>query len=550
MAAAVLALAAGCAAEPPPPEPPNEPPPAVRAAPPPPPPVEGILCFRGGPRRDHAGRGEIPRGPVEVAWSRGVGGIGPWTGLGWTGQPLLAAWGAEALAGQEFLTPTPPRVEVVAAGLDGKVHFFDLDGGAPTRAPLAAQDAPIKGTPSLDPRGIPVLYVGQGLPGRDGGFHYRGISLVDGSVVLDLPGRRSRWGDRTLHPFRGWGAFDGNALVLPDRDLLLLGGENGLVYRVGLGLAGRPAGALTGPPGTLPAVVDPLTYHAVRPKWGGGEHDGTDRWAAGIESSVAFHGGVAYWTDNVGSLIGHDLDAGREVLRLDLGDDTDATPVIAVEDGRAYLYVGSEVDKRLPGRPLLAQGTAWLSKVDLARGTFAWRLGVSCWTQRGEDPLHDVNGGILSTVALGSGPSADLAFVATAREPTPAGGRLLAVRREAGPGGEPRIAWAAKLKGLSWSSPATDGRTVVVGDSAGWLHAFDAVRGEPLWDLPLGGAVESSPVFWEGDVVVGVRGGKVVRVRAAQPTAPALASPAPRATPAPREPLGGSPGSVPDSGPR
>ncbi len=493
----------------------------VPSPPPPPPPLDGVLCFRGGPRRDFAGSGTLPRGGVEILWKRSIGCIGEWCGLGWTGQPLLAAWGREAASLQSFLTPAPPRVEVIAAGLDGVVRFFDLDSGAPTRKELVAQDAPIKGTPSLDPRGLPVLFVGQGLKGKDGNWHYRAISLQKGETfgktLVDLPGSRRTWDGTALHPFRGWGAFDSNALLLPERDLLVEAGENGVLYRVKLGA--RPLGALVSQPGReeLPSLdapqVSPLTYSSAHPKWGPAEpRDGTDRFAAGIESSVAFHEGILYWTDNVGSLVGYHLDRQEEVLRLDLGDDTDATPVIAVEQGNPVLYVGSEVDKTVPGRPILAQGMARLSKVDLTTGRFVWRLEVPCWTERGEDPLHDLNGGILSTVALGQGPSQDLVFVATAREPNASGGRLLAVRREVGPDGNPVIAWAGKLKGFAWSSPATDGKTVVVGDSSGWLSAFDAPTGELLWTLFLGAAVESSPVFWGDALVVGARGGWVMRV--------------------------------------
>ena len=36
----------------------------------------------------------------------------------------------------------------------------------------------------------------------------------NGRVMLDIDGRKTRYGDEQLGPVRSWGAFDGNAVVL------------------------------------------------------------------------------------------------------------------------------------------------------------------------------------------------------------------------------------------------------------------------------------------------------------------------------------------------
>jgi len=466
---------------------------------------EGILRFRSTLRRDRQGIGHLPRSLPTVAWSQRVRCSNEWCGVGWTGQPLLVDWSDEARAVQPFAEPGGPAVEVVVGGLDGMVYFVDLDSGDPSRPAFRAQTASIKGTMSIDPRGPPLLYVGQGLSGHDRDWHYKVVSLIHNRALLDIPGSQRRFGGEPLAPTRSWGGADGNALILEDSDRFLLGGESGLVYRVDLGTdwEGQRIG--------LDPDIDPWTYHSVRPKYGNPDKlDGSSRWAPGIESSVALHDGVAYFADSLGSLIGLDHVSGEEVLRLDLGDDTDATPVISIEDGHPYLYVGTEVDKQVHGRPVRATGVMRFSKIDLEAKDFAWRLELPAWTWKKVDAKHDYNGGVLATAALGFGPSAGLVFVPTSHEPDFGRGRILAIRTELGEDGQPEIAWSYPLGRPSWSSPACDGETLVVGDAGGVMRGFDAVSGELLWELEIGGAIESSPVFWDGRVVVGTRGGQLV----------------------------------------
>ena len=468
-------------------------------------PNEGILRFRGTPYRDRQGIGALPREEPSEAWRQRVGCNKEWCGVGWTGQPLLVDWGDEARAIQPFDVPGGPAVEAIVGGLDGRVYFVDLETGEPSRPDFRAQTASIKGTMSVDPRGAPLLFVGQGLSGHDRNWHVKGISLIHNQVLLDIPGSQKDFGEGRLEPVRTWGGSDGNVLVLPDQDRFLHGGENGLFYRVDLGTdwGGQRIG--------LSPDVDALAYHSVRPSYGDpDDRDGSSRWAPGIESSVALHDGIAYYADSIGSLIGIDHVTGEEVLRLDLGDDTDASPVISVEDGHPYLYIGSEVDLQIHRRPARAKGTLRFSKVDLIDRDFEWRLEIPAYTWKKADKKHDYNGGVLATAAVGFGPTEDLIFVPTAHEPTLGDGRILAIREAPGEDGQPVIAWSAPLHGPSWSSPATDGETIVVGDSRGWLQAFDAKDGTPLWEIEMGGAVESSPVFWDGRIVVGVRGGALV----------------------------------------
>lgn len=463
---------------------------AVAPSPPPPPRAEGIIRFRGSETRDGHYAGTIPRGPMEIRWNVKIGCIEDWCGLGWTGQPLVAVWRKEMADLQHFLK-APPRVEVLAAGLDGKVYFVDFDTGKWSRKPLIAQHAPIKGTASLDPSGLPMIYVGQGLPGPDG-FHYRGISLIDGQNLLKISTQQREWNGQRLSPFRTWGGADGNAMILPEKDLLLLGGENGLLYQVQLHSNTRLSTQ-------APLIAPQITATAIAS--GDGSHDTT----AGIESSISVYNNIAYWADNIGTLIGWDLAQQKEVLRMALGDDSDSSPVILEEEGHPYLYIGSEVDKQIGERPASKKGIARLSKIDLLSQSFVWRLELPAWTFHAEDVMNDLSGGFLATISPGIGPASELLYTVTSREPGQTSGRLLAITRKAGPQGQPEIRWSVRLKGFSWSSPINDGYTVVAGDSEGYVGGYDAQTGEKLWEVFLEGAIESSPILWEDQILIGVR---------------------------------------------
>ena len=54
------------------------------------------------------------------------------------------------------------------------------------------------------------------------------------------------------------------------------------------------------------------------------------------------------------------------------------------------------------------------------------------------------------------------------------------------------------------------------GDCGGRLHAFDisdsTIEPPKLWEIDLGGCIESTPALWRGQIVVGTRGGFVYAV--------------------------------------
>ncbi|MDR1118589.1 MAG: hypothetical protein LBL01_04770, partial [Bifidobacteriaceae bacterium] len=136
--------------------------------------VPGVLTFRGGNYRSGGayGAAKVEDKKLTVEWRHPIHAVdsfdGTWYGAGWTGQPLLVQWPAEARAAMGFAEPfasDPESVEVLYPVFEGLIHRLDLKTGAVTKPPIEGS-CPFKGTGSVDPRGYPLLYAGQGLPDR------------------------------------------------------------------------------------------------------------------------------------------------------------------------------------------------------------------------------------------------------------------------------------------------------------------------------------------------------------------------------------------------
>jgi outer membrane protein assembly factor BamB len=438
--------------------------------------MAGVVCFRGNAGRNHYGVGPVPTRDVRIKWRAPIGGdsVEPrWSGVGWTGQPVLAEWPKSVRRHMNFLRGDGPEAEVIVGALDGRVHFYDAETGKPSRPALAIPGPNlIKGSVSLDPRGYPLLYVGCGLARSRAGF--RVYSLLDFRELLWLPGSDPK-------APRRWPAFDSNSLVLDDR--LTLAGENGLFYSIDLNTRWDED---TGKLRLKPSVVKtPLT-------------------SAGVESSLAVHDGFAYCGDNAGDVWRINLENPKNRKRIfQLGDDADSTITF---DGDGSFYVGREIDRRGAG----AMGSVF--KLSAPEGKLLWRWDFAAQTVHGKTKLQDLNGGILSTPAVS--PADNLVFVTTAHQPRVRQGSLVALSRA---DGKPR--WNYRMRGYAWSSPAVVDGAVVAGDSTGAVYVREAGTGKSLLRdkqdrskerLTLGGTIEGSPLIWKGRIYYGVRGGALV----------------------------------------
>lgn len=454
--------------------------------------VEGVLTFRGNHMRTAPAFGVCPAAPnkLKLIWTFKTALTSPhappeknWGGgAGWTGQPALIRWPDSIKAVmnlKEKFKSKPDFVEVIQASLDGKVYFLDLETGEQTRSPLDIQN-PIKGSVSVDPRGYPLLYVGQGIP-ESGRIGYRIFSLIDGKLLYFLPGID------TLAPLR-WGAFDASGVVNRTTDVFFIAGENGLFYAIKLNTKFSPEKK------TISINPEVLKYrYKVK---------GIRR--RGIENSPAFYKNIAYFADNAGVIQALDIQTMTPLWYFLSGDDVDASLAIEVENDTPYVYTGNEVDQQG------SEGYSYLRKLNGLTGEVVWECKYKCYSVGTESPI---NGGLLATPVIGQASIADRVIFALAHAEKKYGGLVVALDKRTG-----QELWQYKPSKYVWSSPvavydSTGAAYLIVCDLAGQVSLLDAQKGTLLSTLSLGYEIEASPAVFGDKLVLGSRGPYIYGIR-------------------------------------
>ena len=425
--------------------------------------VEGLLTFRGNPTRTFYGVGPVPADP-EIVWrfpegdpmcsNSSVGSeVIQWCGSGWTGQPSIFEYGDETW--------------VAVGAYSRDVHFLDADDGQRLLPDFATGDI-IKGSVTIDPDGFPLLYTGS----RDNFFR---VIAFDRDEPVEL------WALSAfdVSPTRWNNDWDGAGLVIDDH--LFIGGENSQFHIVKLNRGYDEDGFVTADP--------ELVFNT--PGWDD-ELIGLVGGNVSIESSVAISGNVVYFANSGGLIQGWDitgLDDGVEptrVFRYWAGDDIDATLVI---DEFGMIYAGIEYERGNARSHEVGQ----IIKLDPTNPDDPLVWGVQ------ERPRLD--SGVWATPGL----HRDLLIVPTDT------GKVLGLDRDTG---EER--WSMELPGPTWASPVIVDDVWIQGDCAGVLRGFDVsdttVEPAPLWEVDLGGCIESTPAVWDGRIVVGTRAGWIYAV--------------------------------------
>lgn len=439
--------------------------------------LEGVTTFRGNNYRDTAAFGTVPVGADElkVAYQFAIGGIDEWTGVGWTGQASIVRWPKETLAVMNIYADKKAKdglTEVIYGALDGKIYFFDLDDGSFTREPISI-GAPIKGSVTVDPRGYPLLYCGQGIDEVDGEsvkIGMRVFSLIDQSELLFINGRDD-------FATRRWYASDCAPLVDGETDTLLWAGENGLIYVIKLNTDyNQAAGTIS-----ISPVIDRYWYTTAL-------YDGAR--VGGVENSLAVYNHYAYFVDNCGLLTCLDLNTLTPVWCFDVGDDTDASVVLEEDDeGNVFLYTANELD--LTGE----KGNIQMRCLNALTGEELWVRETMV-----RDNEH---GGSFATPALGKGSLSNMIIFNIAR--TTDGNKLFALDKATG-----EELWVLDIGGYSWSSPVLtydeNGRGyLIVCNSNGAIRIVNPQTGELTMKLELDANIEGSPAVFDDMMVIGTR---------------------------------------------
>lgn len=448
--------------------------------------AKGILTFRGSNLRQNSAYGvaDIQKKALKKMWSIPLpAGDSKWGGgAGWTGQPLLVQWPQKVKTHMNIASShkkNPNFVEVIQASLNGNVYFVDMATGKATRPPIKIGN-PIKGTSSVDGRGLPLLYVGDGIPYKNkAGF--RIFSLIDQKELFFQNGLDT---DST----RKWPSFDSSAVFDTDHDQLIVGGENGILYQFKLNTKfNDETGALTLAP-TKKVFKAKLSY----------SKDGKVL-REGIENSIAYYDNHYYFATNSGQV--RCVDQNMKLLwEVNNYDDTDASVTLDIENGKPVLYTASEVD--LQGE----KGLSRILKIDGKTGKVLWKKAYTCYSKFGESPS---NGGALATNIVGKNDIENVVIFNLARCEKPNQGSLIALNKKTG-----KQVWRKNMSTYAWSSPVAiydnKGKSYILqNDRSGTVHLFEGVSGKEVWTGKVDTYLEATPAVFNNTIVFSSRTGKM-----------------------------------------
>jgi outer membrane protein assembly factor BamB len=436
--------------------------------------VSGLLTFRGNPTNSWYGTGPVPTTP-EVKWrypdtpmcsqSTDMGATTTWCGNGWTGQVVL--W------------ERPDGVtELMFGGYDRKFHFVDAATGENTREPIVTGDL-VKGSPTIDPDGYPLVYFGS----RDNYLRIVALDRGEAEVLWKFEANLSvegRWNDD----------WDGAPRIV--NDILFEGGENSIFYVWKLNRGYDADGKVTVDPVLLfkmPSWDDQLLEDLSPAQWIGARWESTS-----IEDSVLVLEGRVYFGTSGGRVLGLDITNVEDgvapvVLDFFVGDDVDAS---IVADAEGMLYVSSEVKRHLP----VALEVGQLMKLDPSNPEDPWVWGAFSMTE------YPYEGGYFATPALGDG----VLYAASNK------GFLTVVDQATGEEiWHDSIGSTQNTGPVHMSSPVVVDGHLLLAIASGYLRCYDLAdpRAPVLeWEYKVGdGTLEATPALWKGTIYLASRDG-------------------------------------------
>ena len=473
--------------------------------------MTGVITFGSGPYRDSFafGTATVTLKSMQITWQAIVGKLGEYAGTSWTGQPLLVKWKPEVLPTlgvSDVYKNTEDFIEVIYPSADGNIYFFDLLSGGQTRQPIPVGIS-LFGTASLDPEGRPMLYVGAGLMKKNARgtevSYYYAINLISNKVEYEF-------GGRDYFAYRNkWNAFDSSPLII--NDTLIQPSEGGVIYFVTLRTKYDPEkGTISITPG------DRVKYRYTGTNYNANDNAGK-RWY-GFESSPAVFRNYLFINDNGGHLQCIDTDTLKLLYAVDLGGDTDASPVLE-EDGAAgtlYVYTASQTNVQASDLPA-GWGYATMKKINALTGQVVWSKDRISYVGNGS-----YKSGCRATPHVGRGNISNLLICAFSGAGIPVvdesgavssytyGGRLVAFDKADG-----TVVWSIETDGSAdyVSSPLVvytdrgDGYLIAC-DRSGKVNLYDAATGGMALcsSLDLGGRIDSTPAAFGNYFVVGTTG--------------------------------------------
>lgn len=427
----------------------------------------GIYTFRGSATRNPNFHGHLTDDTIQIKvdWEYStrsdytVTCLGAWGGgVGWTGQPLYVQWPEDSLQ----------RKEIIVVSLCGDICFIDFETGEASRTPLDVKNV-LKGTPALNSSLNGHLYIGHAVP-KGAPFGTQVVNLYTRETI-NLSGRDNK-------AWRSWGGYDSSPLEAGG--FLFRPAENGGIYKYYIGDGGY----------RLQSV---LRYSTTKAKA-----------SPGMESSMAICRNYGYIGDNAGNILCINLNTMKPVWTYWNHDDTDASPVVELEDGIPYVYTGCEVDRQG------SKGFSHFIKLNGLTGELIWEDTIPCHKLLYGDKSSD--GGMYVTPLLGEGDCEGLIFSSFCEQTSKTYSEFMAFDKQDG-----RIVYRLPMKHECWSSPVAfyndkGEMFIFIGDRAGTVYLIKGKTGEIIASEKIGFNFESSPIVVDNKIIVGSRGNKIFKI--------------------------------------
>lgn len=437
----------------------------------------GVLAFRANTFRDGEMGGKVKGTPTKIVvdWNfetaydgRATGSRQGWGGgSGWNGQPvyiewpdsLIKKWQAAGTLSKDF-----SGKEIIVGSLSSNLYFIDFVTGKKSREPIYVSN-PIKGSVTLDPTLNGNVYVGQGIPNE----------RPFGALVVDLNSHSVT----DIHKEdpkapRQWGAYDSSPIR--QGQFLFRPGENGTLYKFSI------------EPGKQ-NLHSSMSYTTGRP--------------LGMEASISIYKNYGYTADNDGFIVCTNLNTMKPVWVYDIGDDTDSTPMIEVENGVPYIYTGCEIDKN-------GRGYSKFVKLNGLNGEVVWEKQFP--GKRFDSGPKHFDGGFYASTLKGQGNSKGLIFINVVENLHGQNGKFVAMDSKTG-----EVKYEIPLAYYAWSSPVgflneKNEMFILTGDCSGNMYLINAKEGKLIDKVHVGNNFESSPIVSGNSAVVGSRGQYIHKV--------------------------------------
>ena len=458
----------------------------------------GILTFRGGPMRQNASfkTVEVEEGKLSVLWSQPVGSMkvkdGTVYGVVAPGQPLIVKWAHKmrpALGLNDDAKATTALKEVIVAGQDGKVYFYDLITGNATRDPIDL-GAPSAGGLSLATNGAPVLGVGQShkmlnKKTVDCGYHFIDLLTNKETLLVRTDGDKER--------NSSYSGVLGAALFDKKTGTAIFGTQGGALYTVELGDQKQTFTFKTDPE-TKDLMDAKVSLQSSYQTYLSNASDQKKKYT-NIDASVAMYDNYVYFGDRYGLLQCVDINTMSPVWVVDTEDKIDSTPALDLEsDGSLAIYTGNTYYRRYKS------SVCNLRKLDAMTGEILWTYDVPDLTY---NPDYEV--GLVASPVVGQESISDLMIYTVTNGKH--GSSVLALNKADG-----SLVWRTDFAGEGFSSPVAvynenGDAWILQGLGDGNIVLMKAKTGEVIDTLNLEGAeITASPAVYGNLMVIGTTG--------------------------------------------